>query len=322
VFWLFPAINEKSLLYSETPFNYKEHFPFIKQLIYSPFRYGASLPGPYDDISFQIGVANLLLAIITGAYLILSSAKRKMLAFICLASFIFSLFLMNIRSSFLWDIFSLSTYFQFPWRILMFTTFITAFMMVFVKRKWIGFVLVFIAFVNTVSYFVPSEYFNPDDNYYMRRFFANRTISGESDESMKYKNYSEDYLLLPTWVKEKPSKLPSAKIESDTASISNLRQISPYEYEARVSAEKESEVVVNTYFYPGWNVYLDGEKQEIYPLEPKGNIGLNVPKGNYNLKVIWEETISRRVANYISLFSLVFVLFMVLAPQYVVKKNK
>ena len=321
-FWLYPAVSERHLLYSETPFNYKDHFPFLKQLIYSPFRYGASLPGPDDDVSFQIGIANLLLVFITAYYAIRSSQKgKKILAFLCLSAFGFAVFMMNTRSSFLWETFSLSVYFQFPWRILMFTTFITALMIIFVKSRLLGAILLIIALVNTLAYFVPSEYFKPDDDYYMRRMFANKVISGKSEESPEYKDYSEDFLLLPVRVKERPGALPAAKIESDTALISYLKEVSPYEYVAGIEAEEVSEIVINNYYYPGWRVYLDGKRSDTYPLEPFGNIGLRVPQGDFEIRLIWEETASRRFANYVSLFSLVMIIFMI-SIRTKKKKNK
>src|SRR3972149_8446869 len=64
-YFVVPAFIEKGLLVGTTPFNYLDHFPFIKQLIYSPFRYGASLPGPNDDISLQVGVINWILVILS-----------------------------------------------------------------------------------------------------------------------------------------------------------------------------------------------------------------------------------------------------------------
>lgn len=203
----------------------------------------------------------------------------------------------------------------------MFTTFLTAFMIIFIKSRLIGVILLIIALINTVTYFVPSEYFSPDDDYYMKRFFANRVISGEADESPEYKNYSEDFLLLPVWVTERPSGLPNAKIESDSADISSLVQVSPYEYIAGITSEGDSEIKINNYYYPGWSVYVDGQKTEIYPLEPHGNIGLNISQGEHNLKVVWEETPNRKSANYISLFSLVLALSMVFVSPAIFKRS-
>lgn len=320
-FWLYPALSEKHLLFSQTPFNYKDHFPFLKQLVYSPFKYGASQPGPFDDISLQLGIANILLVLLTIKTLLISSRKNKMLPLLCLTAFFFSIFLMNIRSSFLWEAFSLSTYFQFPWRILMFTTFLTAFMIVFLKKRMLGLILLIIALFNTVGYFIPSEYFDPSDDYYMKRMFANKTISGESEESAEYKNYSEDFLLLPTWVKKRPSILPEAKIESDEALIKSVTEVSPYEYLAKVDADKSSEVKVNNYYFPGWSVYLNDHKADTYPLEPHGNIGLKVEEGEHDLRVVWEETPARKFANNLSLLSLVVAMVFVLSVPKIFKRS-
>jgi len=319
-YWLFPAVVEKILLVVQTPFDYKDHFPFLRQLLYSPFKYGASQPGLYDDISLQIGIANLLLVAITIKSLIIFKKNKKLFPFLTLGAFFFSVFLMNIRSSFLWEAFSLSTYFQFPWRILMFTTFLTAFMIVFVKSRIIGAILLIIALINTISYFVPSEYFKPDDDYYMKRMFANRIIEGRSEESAEYKNYSEDFLLLPVWTEERPSSLPSAKIESDTAKVENIIEISPYEFRANIISDQISQIAINNYYFPGWSVYVDGQRINTFPLKPYGNIGFIVNEGEHNLSVLWEETPLRKIANGVSILGLTVALVMIfIIPE---KKKK
>lgn len=318
-YWLFPAISEKHLLFSQTPFDYKDHFPFLKQLVYSPFKYGASQPGPYDDISLQVGIANILLVFVAVKSLITSDKNKKILPFFSLSAFAFSIFLMNIRSSFLWEAFSLSTYFQFPWRILMFTTFLTAFMIVFLKSHLLGLILLIIAFINTVGYFVPSEYFKPGDDYYMRRMFANRVISGKAGLSEAYKNYSEDYLLLPKWVEKKPVSVPQAKIESTTAKINSIMEISPYEYLVDLIAGEQAQITVNNFYYPGWNIYIDGLKTDTFVLKPYGNIGFMLSEGKHQIKVIWEETVQRKIVNYISFTSLIIVVSLLFTSKNIFK---
>jgi len=62
-FWL-PAIVESALMKYDTVFNFKDHFPTIKQLIVPYFGYGASVAGPYDGMSFFLGIVNLLLVVV------------------------------------------------------------------------------------------------------------------------------------------------------------------------------------------------------------------------------------------------------------------
>jgi uncharacterized membrane protein len=57
-YWL-PAVMEKKFIQPGTPFNPFDHFPFIFQLIIPSWGYGASVWGPTDMMSFQIGLVNL-----------------------------------------------------------------------------------------------------------------------------------------------------------------------------------------------------------------------------------------------------------------------
>jgi len=75
-FWL-PAIVESSLLKYDTIFNFKDHFPTIKQLITPYFGYGASVAGPYDGMSFFMGTVNLSLIIVGILVLLIHRKKPK-----------------------------------------------------------------------------------------------------------------------------------------------------------------------------------------------------------------------------------------------------
>ncbi len=307
-FWI-PALLEKSLLITETPFNYVDHFPFIKQLIYSPFRYGASVWGPDDDISFQIGIANIVLVLLSFVFIFTKKLKNERLLWLFMVfAFVGTLFLMNVRSSFLWELFSLSTYIQFPWRLLMITTFVTSVFVVFIdKRSLLAFIAA-TAFLLTASYFQPSEYFYPDDNYFLHRFFANRDVKGETQTiSSEYKNYSEDYLLLPRWVEYRPMDLPQDRITSEGIEIKQIRKISDISYQIELgestSVQKNSLDIYYSYF-PGWVAESSGVTYDIAVTED-GHMRLIDMPTNSLINLYWKETPLRKAADGISIIGLV-----------------
>ncbi|MCJ7805560.1 6-pyruvoyl-tetrahydropterin synthase-related protein [Patescibacteria group bacterium] len=311
-FFVIPAFFEKNLLNPQTPFNYIDHFPFIKQLIYSPFRYGASLPGPNDDISFQVGIINWVL-IILSIFMIKKLSKEKRLFYIFIAaSVLFTLFLMNIRSNFLWKVFSLSTYIQFPWRLLMLTTFLTSAFVIFfdsVKkyRKELTIGLSALVIAINFSYFKPSGYYYPDDNYFLKRFFARNTTVGMASElSPEYKNYSEDYLLLPLAVQKRPDSLPSAKFTSKDVKIDDIRENSLVSYSATV--EGKGTVEFHSYSFPGWYVTVNGISLSTKVLEPHGDIGIEVSGGKSQINVFWRETPPRKASDILSILSAAIIL--------------
>jgi len=154
------------------------------------------------------------------------------------------------------------------------------------------------------GYFRPSEYFNPDDDYFLNRFFADRISSGKSEkESINYKNYSEDYLLLPKWVKQRPLSLSNSVFSSDTVSITNFKEINAVNFSAKVNS-KAGKVMVNKIYYPGWNIYVDGERKEADVISPLGNMAVDIGEGEHRLELKWEETRLRKIVNHFSLLSL------------------
>jgi len=333
-YWWAPAFLEKGLLASTTPFHYKDHFPFIKQLIFSKWGYGASNPGIYDDISFQIGIINLVLILIASFGFVKLFLKRKtrrkkkkglILPGFYLASLLFVILMMNIRFSFLWEATSFANYIQFPWRLLLMTTFLTSSLVIFWNKKYNKLALLFpmAALILTFSYFRPSEYFSPDDDYFLNRFFANRTIDGEREQISKdYKNYSEDYLLLPLWVEERPSELPDFPIVSETALVEGVVEINSVSYQANIVTEEKSLIEINKYFFPGWNVEVDDRLVETETLKPHGNMGVWVEEGVHTIKVYWAETPLRKAFDIVSLISLALILLLVGGVKKKNAKNK
>ena len=318
-FWL-PALIEKVNLASETPFNYLDHFPFIKQLILPSWGYGASHPGIYDDISFQIGPSNL--ALIISLFIIVYKTRNKIKKLLIPLYFIISIgfivFLMNIRSATLWELSTLAAYIQFPWRLLMLTTFLSSCLVIFINSKKLFprvflVVLAFLSLVNSVLYFKPSEFFNPDDEYYLKRFFADRTAQGKRKElSCEYLNYSEDYLLLPLWTKERPSNLKKEKIYSEEVEIKDIEEVNPVFFRAKANSELGGTVNVAIYYYPGWKVEVDDGEQEIIIQKPHGNISFEVEGGAKSVRIYWSETPLRNVANFLSIAATVVALYLVI----------
>lgn len=313
-FWL-PVLLEKSLLVNETPFNYTDHFPFIKQLIYSPFRYGASVWGPYDDISFQIGIVNLLLVALSFIFIIKKKLKNERLlwGFMFLV-FVGTLFLMNVRSSFLWELFSLSTYVQFPWRLLMVTTFITSAFVIFLHKRSVLAFLVTVAFLLTAGYFQPSEYFYSNDNYFLHRFFANRNVVGETQTvSGEYKNYSEDYLLLPKWVKKRPSEFPAEMVVASGIALESITKKSDVSYEITLGETTKAQpafIDIYHYYFPGWIAESNEQDIHLAIAGEDGHIRIKNVTSNSTVKVYWKETPLRKLADAITLIGVLGVILL------------
>jgi len=321
IYWWLPAIIEQKYVSAVTPFPLIDHFPFIKQLLIPSWGYGASVAGPGDGISFQIGLVNLF-AIVAAAIIIVfyrKLIKKENIYLIvwALVGFFVTFSMMNIRSYPIWKLLPIYNFVQFPWRLLFLTTFFSAFAIACVievlpekMSKVLSVVVIIFSIALTINYFKPSKIFYKNDNQYLSRMFANRTVSGEkSDVSLEYYNWSEDYLLLPVWADKRPVSLPTQKIEGDKViTVSNIKQISVVHWSANIDSKAGGVVTYWAYYFPGWFSKVDGRMVDLHPGKPYGQILVNVPEGKHFIEFYWAETDFRKKADYISLVSLVIVL--------------
>lgn len=315
-FWL-PAISESSLMRYDTVFNFYDHFPTLRQFIAPYFGYGASVPGPYDTMSFYFGIVGILVVLFG---LILFVVKFKKFSkeekiFIAWGTFVFfvGIFMMNYRSAFLWRSLPLLPYFQFPWRFLTMITFSSPiFLLAFSKSKLgkiISLGVIVFAVVLNFGYFKTSEYLGRGDEYYLNRYIPNPVTSEE------YKKTSEEYLRLPKETLERPSEnLPRAYAE-----VSGIKQINEENaLDAVVLTDYKEKFVLNysKYYYPGWFAKIDGKRVEIATGKPYGQISILVPEGEHNVEIGYRESPKRLIFDLISLGSIGVAIFLIL------KRNK
>jgi hypothetical protein len=306
-YFYIPAVLERHLIDRLTPFLLIDHFPFVKQLLFPSWGYGASVWGPGDGLSFQIGLVNILVILVALTFLFRKRKKVKKMEYswlfvLSILMFFASVFMMNIRSLFLWNLVPFYNFIQFPWRLLLLTTFfssvITAFVVSMYKdRKMIASAVCVASFLLTVSYFQPSQVFFKSDGAYLARFFASET-------------YSEDYLLLPNWVDQRPDGPPAYKFEIANGSVEKIWRDSSVNWFAEVLADDDTIVTYYGYWFPGWFVKVDGELVETSPGKPSGQIEINIPKGEHMIEVYWAETRLRYASDILSLGAFIVIFYL------------
>lgn len=327
-YWWLPAIIEQNLLRSQTPFPLIDHFPFLKQLIIPYWGYGASVWGPGDELSFQIGLVNLAVVAIAVSFVTLFKSKVKksfkLAITVLLVEFIFLVVFMNVRTYPIWKLLPFYDFIQFPWRLLFFTTFITSVLagiiveVVGSKYKvYLGIGIILASLVLTYGYFKPSKVVNKIDNQYLSRFFANRQIDKETTPlSQDYLEYSEDYLLLPKWVNSRPSELPKSKIEAlGDAEILQITENNPVDWNADIRVNSNSIIRFNTYYFPGWKAKIDGENAKINIGESYGEIEILVNEGDNKVEFYWSETPLRRNTDVLSILGLLVAGLLLIKPR-------
>jgi len=313
-FWL-PGFIEKSYLVASTPFDYKDHFPFIRQLIFPSWGYGASLPGIHDDLSFQIGLINILLIAVLIVMSVRKFVEKKfdLLKYFFVLSILTFIILMNIRSVPFWEVTGFSNYLQFPWRLLMFTTFLSSSVFIFFKsntfiNKVVLIALGISALIINAGYFKPSEYFYPDDNYFLNKMLP-RHLVGKNQYSSSpddYRNYSEDYLLLPKWVQTRPNDEPLGKFSTKSSDLSFLIHLPKEDDRMNFKTEVIGSGLLefNSLYFPGWYAKVNGEPVNLKILDPYGSIGIDIDGKISVVSVYWKETPLRMLSDLMSLFGL------------------
>ncbi|WKZ26012.1 MAG: glycosyltransferase family 39 protein [bacterium] len=304
-FWV-PAIFESRLMKYDTVFNFYDHYPTLKQFITPYWGYGASVPGPYDTMSFYVGLVGLV-TIALGTILFFIKNKKfskSEKVFIGWSFFVVlvSVFMMNHRSAFLWRSIPLLPYFQFPWRFLAMITLVSPiFIIVLSKFKSLRFLPIVIiagAIVFNFNYFKTSEYLGRTDDYYINRFIPYPTASEE------YKKTGEEYLRLPKENEIRPNKnYPRAYTESEEVELT-IQELNALDASITTSSQIDFVLNYSKYNYPGWIADIDGQRVNILSGKPYGQISFLVPSGEHIVEIKYRESPTRLVFDIVSLMAL------------------
>jgi len=107
----------------------------------------------------------------------------------------------------------------------------------------------------------------------------------------------------------------------DSKAKISLEEKTATDFEIKFSGPQETSLLVNSYYFPGWQAKIDGQPIEISPAEPLGQIKLEVPAGQHLIEVKFGESPIRKLANTISLLGLVSILILPLFTRVVGRKT-
>lgn len=301
-FWL-PALYEKQyILLSKIPIADRSlYFVSFDKLLFSPWGYGT--PTDKDAFTYQIGWAQLAGVIISLGFVLKVFLKRTakssytFFATIFISLFIVLTLLMTKMFSFAWYLPLLSEI-NYPWTLLSQLTFVASLLAGFViiqmkdnLKPAVGVFLVSLTIFLVLPNAHPKEYVNRGDEFYI-------TNDATTTSSREY---------TPLWMKEFPLGRPEKKVESMSAEITDVVYDSKHIVFNTV-ANSESVVRINTVYYPGWNVFIDGIQTNISYTNQKGVMEVTVPSGSHNIEAKFSETPLRLIANTISLLSVLLLI--------------
>jgi len=178
---------------------------------------------------------------------------------------------------------------QFPWRLLSITTFTSAFLLATLKKPALP--LAIVAIATTLIYTQPSTRTHLPDSFYSTNEDTT-TVQGE---------------YTPIWVKKPPTQRPKEpyQIVQGQAEVTNYLQTNISKSLKIKSGSDGSTIKLASLYYPGWQLTVNDSKSPIKYSQYDGHIAFDVPKGDSQVRVFWQETPLRHIANSISLAALI-----------------
>jgi len=193
---------------------------------------------------------------------------------------------------------------QFPWRMMSVLIIIPPFLIAYLFSKIKNNTLVIYGFILIVCF-----------TRFPQLYGKNYTVHPKSYYFFSLKNLHTNKLNT-IWTGETeyyPIKKNKAEIIAGQGSIKviNLKN-SQRTY--KINAQNDRiRMVDNTFYYPGWIVYVDGKPTtiEFQDMNYRGVITYYVPKGDHTVLIRFEETKIRKLADMISVFSLSLLIIIV-----------
>ena len=291
-FFLLPAFFEKNLTTVNTMtqgyFNYINHFVTLNQLFISRFwGYGASLWGPIDDLSFQVGIVHWLIPLIV-LFLAVRSKQRQLIYSLFFIA-IFSLFLTHNRSTPIWQALPFMAFFQFPWRFLGLAMLCFSLLSgAITKNKLVAFLIIFLAITLNFSYFRADIWLPHTTDSDM---LSPAKIYQQSGAGLK------DYW--PTGTAEYPTVMASTI--PLPPQLSEFKKTSNSATGIATVTDQSTSVTLPITYFPDWQLVINGQPAS-YTIDPRyGQLVLRLNHGTNVFQLSFVNTPIRTLANLLSL---------------------
>ncbi len=237
--------------------------------------------------------------------------KKEFIFWFSAAIFIY--LLQSTLLKFIWEItLPVSRIFQFPWRLLILLSFVFPYLlgisMSLINNYFFRYFFVILLILST-SYYLPA--FKPATYSYFYEYSA-------EDTGICATSWGDEYL--PVWVKECAGAKPNKEIDLKDGTVKLIKS-NKMSYEAIVETSKKSNLIIYKYYFPGWNVSIDGIKAKLdYTFSKQGIFETQVPKGRHDVKIYYSKTAVMWIADLISISSLIATFF--LLSRFFNKKTK
>jgi len=335
---LLPAILERGYIaqgqWTQGSFNYLKHFTYPGQLL-SPFwGYGYAGEGLQDDMSLQLGIAALALTFISLVWP--PRRSRAHWAFFTVATAAVVALMLPISEP-LWRALPLVSLVQFPWRLLILTSLTLSLSAGALaasldegqrhseSNEEPG------DLVHPAEQAAPTcaEEFHPviallcllavlaGHGYALPQYTPPDSRSETEKAIIDFETfYPPDRVGMTGWVQEQPHSSPlveeylndkpltRARLLAGDGDVRTLRS-GGASVEVQVDSPTGATVQFYVYYFPAWQVFVDGEPTAARPEGPHALLTVEVPPGSHHLLVRYTDTFWGRWGKFISLLAIV-----------------
>lgn len=307
-FFTLPVILEQKFAHVETLtigyFNYLAHYVPISRMFWIvKWGYGASGLGQDDFLSFHLGYLQWIIPCFIFVGLIFQKGFRKQASLLLLLALfsLGSLFMLHNKSTFIWQHFDPLKFLQFPWRFLSMATFYAALLsgsiaLVFSKinTKLVISVLLMGVVLLNANYFKPRVWYKDmtDQEKFSGHSWYLLITSGIFD-------------YLPIFAPMPPADPPGGDLNITPPGYYKTMSKKTNYQKFILDLPSASQIEIQTYYFPGWKVWLDGTEQQIDPARDPllGRMKIDAPPGKHTLIAKFTNTPIRIVGNSLSLVS-------------------
>jgi len=302
---------------------YERHFVEPHQLVDSPWGYGLSVPGDADGMSLSVGLVHLFLGATAVVLLFLlgrgAHGDRRphgaaSLAGIFLAVAGLFALLTTTASAPIWDALPPLQYLAYPWRLLSIVSLclslaaggIAAVSLPGGRRttRTLGVLSILVLLAWGYPKARPSEYLTFDDAYYAPARIAALGINTTTREEYE-----------PRWVTSRPpARDREIEIVSGKAFVLS-KEGNAWRREYRIEVEREAALVMDLFYFPGWDARVDGDETKIGAREGDGRMRVTLPAGTHDLTLELRATGAQVLGRGISVLALLAVAGLALSSR-------
>jgi len=324
---LLPGFFERSYINQEQwvreTYNYADHFVQPAHLLSAEWGYAPGTPGTEGAISFQLGAVPMILALVATVAAFRRSRRERALMLFFAGAALLLLLLMTPVSAPLWEMLPIASLVQFPWRLLALMAVMLATLSGFAipasdarQHKGQVLLLALVAILGSLAYTLPQYTDTPE--------YAEEPLL-----SVKFELDYTDMRGMTAWTEEMPDTSPLVEqylagedlvtaVALDPAASLEMIRAGGASDEVLVRSPDGTALRFYTYYFPGWRVYVDGERLPDEALRPEtvyGLITVDVPPGEHLVLLRWGDTPLRAAGKALTLACLAIAIGLaVLAP--------